>query len=528
VWGSCRWAALRGGVSRVGKGSQRRSASDLERGQALVLVALALIPLLMAVGLAVDLGMLFSYKARLRRAVDAAALSAAESYHEAADGSQATLAAEQFLAANTLGYSPRITPAVTLTPELSQITVRGTQTVKTNFMSIGPGLATVNLAAEATAVLDSYAEIPIKPAGNFGKVQQVNPSIFGPSGRYSYGDAYSPTSSPDHAKLPYGYLFRIYVPPDYISTTGSHQLAIELFDPDCYNSNTNVSSGHPRQDAYLVLNGIDNGWHLFYRVDEIRGPNGEQAYNMAWITQTRYTLWHFRTDLINLNPFADPTTIATGGTYIAQATYWNDSSTDLKWVTPPGFVIDLNDPRWTRDPTDNSWSFYLYVLSVAGSSENGFDIRTGPPGQNEEADVNDQKNHTWNSGGSMVFARRAYPMNLAEQTNFYVNFTQVPESAAGMTLIIHHFDNDDGTTQIPYYLEDKWGNLVLMATGILSGNGVWGTDDAILIPARGTADYDRFFDSGHRSAWLKALYRANIAQDTSVWELLYIRPRLVR
>ena len=509
-------------------GPTARSTGSGERGQALVLVALALVPILMMVGLAVDLGLLFSHKARLQRAVDASALSAAESYYESTDGSQATLTAKQFLAANTLGYSPAINPTITLDPDQSQITVRATQAVKTNFMSIWPGLSSVNLSAEAVAVLDSYAEIPIKPAGDFGKVQQVNPSVFGPSGVYSYGDAYSPTSSPDHAKLPYGYLFRINVPSDYPSVTGSNQVAVELFDPDCYNSNTNVTSSHPRQNAYLVLNGIDNGWHRFYRVDEIRGPNGEQSYNTSWITQTQYTLWHFRTDLINLNPFADPATIATTGSYIAQATYGNSSTSDLKWVTPSGFVLDLNDARWTRDPVDNSWNFYLYVQSISGSSENGFDIRTGPPGQNEESDVNDQKYHSWNSGGSMVFARRAYPMNLAMQTSFYVNLTQVPESAAGMTLIARHFDNDDSNTDVPYYMEDKWGNLVLMATGKLSGNGTWGTDDAIVIPARGTAQYDQFFDATHGSAWLKARYVANIAQDTSVWELLYIRPRLLR
>ena len=201
-----------------------------------------------------------------------------------------------------------------------------------------------------------------------------------------------------------------------------------------------------------------------------------------------------------------------------------------------GFPRRLHYQTWAVgivSSGDNSWSFYIYVQSTAGSSENGFDIRTGPPGQSEESDVNDQKNHTWNSGGSMVFSRRAYPMNNSEGVAATVYLTQVPETAAGMTLLVRHFDNDDDNTSVPYYLETASGGDWNVATGKLSGSGVWyssstNAPDVIHIPERGTAAYNSVFGGGRQSAWLKADYPSTIQQDSSVWELLYIRPRLLQ
>lgn len=124
-------------------------------------------------------------------------------------------------------------------------------------------------------------------------------------------------------------------------------------------------------------------------------------------------------------------------------------------------------------------------------------------------------------------------MNNADQGTFWVYITQVPESAAGMTLFVRHFDNDGDNLSIPYYLEDTLGTNRLLATGKLSGSGRWystmtGAADVIQIPARGTPLYETIFGGGRKSAWLKGQYPLTIRQDTSVWELLYIRPRLLR
>ncbi|MGD0535978.1 MAG: vWA domain-containing protein [Methanoregula sp.] len=65
--------------------------SRMERGQVLVLVAAAAIGIIAIIGLSIDVGLMFIGNARLRRAVDSAALSAALQYRENASTSQANL-----------------------------------------------------------------------------------------------------------------------------------------------------------------------------------------------------------------------------------------------------------------------------------------------------------------------------------------------------------------------------------------------------------------------------------------------------
>jgi hypothetical protein len=497
-----------------------------------VLVALLLPVLLLGAALSLDVGMVLMAKAALQRAVDAAALSAAASL--GTPGANPALVARQVLAANGIRQADLASLAVTY-PLDNQVRVAVKENRKSYILPAVTSITQFSVAAAATADLNTYAEMPIKPTGLFGKIQQTNPAVFGPDAKYSNGDAYSTerlndgSTNPDHSRIPYGYLFRIDVPPAYSDS----QLVVQLFDPDCYNAPAPTPSGHPKEDTYVVLNEFGSGWHHFYRVDELRAPWNSGAttcsdsgspYCNAWATTTTYSLWHFDTHITN--PFVDPSTI---GTAIASASYGYDSSTDLRWVTPSGFTINL-----ATYPTemDGSRYFYLYVESTAGSSENNFDIRTGPPGQAQEADVNEQQSFTWSSGGSGVYAKRAFPMNNAELGTFRVYLTQVPANAAGQTLLVRHFDNDCNpgsmNCSIPYYLHTTDGADVAIGTGTLTGNGVWASGDSIAIPAKGTALYDQVFPPGADSAWLVADYPPTISQDTSVWELIYIRPRLIQ
>ena len=59
---------------------QARPATRAERGQALIVIAMAMIGLLAFVGLTIDSGILFIAEGHLRRAVDAAALAAATQF----------------------------------------------------------------------------------------------------------------------------------------------------------------------------------------------------------------------------------------------------------------------------------------------------------------------------------------------------------------------------------------------------------------------------------------------------------------
>jgi hypothetical protein len=76
--------------------------SKLQKGQALILIALAFIGLASFIGLAVDGGILFIQIGHLRRAVDSAALGAANQFREGNTIADITTAAEQMLALNNL------------------------------------------------------------------------------------------------------------------------------------------------------------------------------------------------------------------------------------------------------------------------------------------------------------------------------------------------------------------------------------------------------------------------------------------
>jgi hypothetical protein len=79
--------------------SRRRS----ERGQAMLLIALAFVGLVAFVGLAIDAGILFSYIGHLRKAVDTAALSAANQFREATAADDLHAAAKEFILLNMPG-----------------------------------------------------------------------------------------------------------------------------------------------------------------------------------------------------------------------------------------------------------------------------------------------------------------------------------------------------------------------------------------------------------------------------------------
>jgi hypothetical protein len=74
----------------------------LQRGQALILIALAFVGLAAFIGLAVDAGILYTNIGHLRRAVDAAALAAANQFREGLTVAQLESSAKEFLDFNNL------------------------------------------------------------------------------------------------------------------------------------------------------------------------------------------------------------------------------------------------------------------------------------------------------------------------------------------------------------------------------------------------------------------------------------------
>jgi len=78
------------------------SNQRLQRGQAMILIAMAFVGLAAFIGLAVDAGILFIQIGHLRRAVDAASLAAANQFREGRDPPDIDAAADEFIRLNKL------------------------------------------------------------------------------------------------------------------------------------------------------------------------------------------------------------------------------------------------------------------------------------------------------------------------------------------------------------------------------------------------------------------------------------------
>jgi hypothetical protein len=130
-----------------------------QRGQALILIALAFVGLAAFIGLAVDAGILFTDVGHLRRAVDAASLSAANQFREGRTVAQLTASARQVLALNgmdaaSVGVAVETCdtnpgdPELCYTPPRKLVRVRGDLPVYFAFLPI-IGFNTVTIHANA-------------------------------------------------------------------------------------------------------------------------------------------------------------------------------------------------------------------------------------------------------------------------------------------------------------------------------------------------------------------------------------------
>lgn len=137
---------------RKGKKNVRR----LEKGQVLVLVALSAIIIIAIMGLTLDVGIMFIQSARMKRAVDAAALASALQYREGYTMEGLTRAANEFLRLN--GIDPVTAIVDTCSTDNSLCThpmrklvrVRAHGTVHLAFLSV-IGIDSVPINAEATS-----------------------------------------------------------------------------------------------------------------------------------------------------------------------------------------------------------------------------------------------------------------------------------------------------------------------------------------------------------------------------------------
>ncbi len=573
----------------VGPESSLPAAPSQEAGQTLLLVALMMVTLLLFVGLGVDVANLMARRAKLQSAVDTSALSAVQMLVGNAPTSP-QIKAEQIMEANGIPLSSLSQPLEVTLPVAQQVRVRAVERVETYFIRLLPAFARVDISAEAIADVNNYAEILAKPYGVPGVVNELNLMVWGRESHRGTGDAYSPhtidglITNPEYSQLPYGYLFRVDVPSNYPDVTGTTLLTLEIFDADSYNrpgapptysppltadefascSNPQLPSGTcttggSNADTGLKLNAFSSGKPAFWRVDEYRRTYSRTAdYNDAYATTTQYTLWHFDTNITSA--FGDPTVLSdqSGGAYLSRYTIKTSQTvpTDLRWYQPAGFQVDLNN--FATEAT-GGWYFYLYVRGTAGSSENNYDLRAGPPQPyscatptEDHCYVNqlywdnlDPSAVLWETGGAQVYAKRALPLNLDTGASFPLVFAQLSKFASGQTLGVRHFDQDchSGCGAAQRYQMQLCGCSDLsndacwvdIAQGAVGPDNGWRYNtnpdpEPVRIPAEGTAQYNLFFGVGGTcdTSWLRLYRHRSASQDTTVWELPFFRPRIVR
>jgi len=473
--------------------------STRRNGTVIVYVALALVVLLGAAGLSIDVGNLYLQRDKAQRAADAAALAGALQLMQLNGVDAANDAAHSIAAAN--GYDATKGATVKCSPQAegndAWYRVYVSKPAPVFFMAIF-GWRYKTIGAPATATYRTAVNIDINGGGEYGANGPVSLSLFGPDGRRANGDRYS-TMYIDNNKPrginpyydPAGYDFNLSIPKDYASVNGTSEIGVQIFDPDCYN----VNSGQNAQAGVSV--------------DEMRGFNGENVNSSSkYLTTTRYTLYDTK-----------GTVSKDDDVQIAQASYGGDSKSDMAWVTPTGFKFDISKVTLKGDVRD----LRINVKSTSGSSENGFNLRAGPPlyssgsivdvrekgvGENTQYKkiVNGKETGNWlnknpfnSKNGTNITATGRIPMNFNADGQATITLGYVPAKAVQVT--INKFDTDVGSNMSVTYNDG-----ISTRTGKLSGNDEDAPPDV----------YD--LGNDYPGGLWTATYKAGLG-DTSVWDM---------
>ena len=474
------------------------------RGMAVVYTALLMTAILGTAGLVVDMGSVYREKQAIQRACDAAALAGAwRLAHPGADPTtdvpDAQAAALDYAAKN--GYNVTGTNATANAGKFSVLVYyparekqsvvadSGTNADHTNWYRVvitrnQPtlfggliGRRTVPITATSVALYSTLAPINIKGLGTYGiGGDKVNLSVFGPNGRYSFGDCYSTKFlndgvTPNPLYNPNGYNFNVTVS----QTITNPQ--IEVYDPDCINS-VGVDAGVKDTTPQKNL-----------QIDEIRNQQGSAAnYNAANGTSTDATTTKYSVYDDNGTP-GNPT----DDILLNSMTYGGSSAADIaannKWVNL------LDDTRASRSKSNSNYR--VNVTSLSGGSENGFDLRAGPKLTGTQTfDPNN---------GTSIAADGHIPMNFNVSGAVNITLGTIPVVAAGGTLKITKFDTDVGAKDIVYTCSTLSG---MSWPGTLSGDGTFASD-VINVPKTYTTP----------GVW-SATYTAGLG-DTTVWDMSY-------
>jgi hypothetical protein len=509
-----------------------------QRGLVFVWTVLSMIVFLGMLAMSIDVGSWYYDKAEMQNVADACALAGAwDLANGGASKSAADTEAQKYmfynvpagLDKNTYSFSSTYPVGV----DASKYQVRIGRPAHRYFSQWFNGSA-MTIYAHATGEFKTGGKFP-HSGKNYGIGNgPYSYSQFGKYAQHSFGDKYSTLYNNDGTVnadyIPGGQAYDITYPSTYASTNGTSLLQVEIYDPECWN---------PGGD----------------QVDEIRSPNSNdktfgtsKSYNQ---TPTVYTL-QYTSDGANWTPVHD-----TNGN-LSTATFRDESATNMQWVTPSGFTIDTN----TYPLSAPGEQLRVVVQTPDGSSENGYDLRAGPPHTTVSKDSNGNNYQTasytyadpvtgnsvttqhsnyalsainetaWHStysgfdingnpissvNGSMISADTRLPLNINQTGSIDVLLGGVPASAAGTNISITRFDTDVGFSSLYYWCDaygqgvkfpqDANGNQITLTTTGDDGEHT----DTITLPST--------YPGGN---W-HAQYSAG-ASDTSSWSLYYGGP----
>lgn len=467
-----------------------RRASSRRRGLATVWVAICLTTLLGMSALAIDMGFLYMRKAEAQKAADAAALAGALQLAQNMP-QNANYEANRYAwyngyrdpayyAPGNNGATVTITYPVPGNPNWYRVTVRRPEQL---FFATIFGLRNSRVVATSTALYTNLVDIPISPQFYGVNNGSVTYTMFGPYGMRSNGDnisvKYNNDRTTNNDYTGKGYDFTLNVPDKdtYKTKNGTTLVKVELYDPDCYNIGGQTNAGPTA-------------------VDEIRPgqPGGSSDY-----TTTQYSLYWD-----NNTPFNK-----TDDVLIKQRSFGNTSDSDLKWVSPQGFFFDRRDY-----PNGN---FRINATTTDGSSENGFNMRAGPPDANDMTGNGNGKGKYKDTGdnyseggfvqanGTSIAAQGHLPMNFNIDGQADINLGYVPATAVNGRFTVNKFDTDVGARDLYYTCDTLPGQR--FAANLNTTNDASSTD-IITVPSG--------YSGGNWHAW----YTAG-SNDTSVWSVSY-------
>ncbi len=309
--------------NRIADTHAHQPGHDRERGQMLLVLAFAMVGLLVAAGIAVDVGVLFMRQAQLDRAVDAAALAGVIVLDQGLD--EANTRGMQLMAANDIVLAQAASCGAVnwddddycgeeqngYLPGARRYLVEAHWESETYFMPL-IGFDKIEISSSATAEYFPLVDVFASDTAEFGVVKASNSAIFGPQLCTDYGDPYTPTNSVWWNELEGAYTYRIVIPGTY----PHDKVRVEIFDPDTGNPPTGTQSLYgvdgtqssanysQRKNPFLPNTPWGSGGEnpnpfWFVAIDENRGTGADGfcgepgSYTRSYNTRTLYRLYYY-------------------------------------------------------------------------------------------------------------------------------------------------------------------------------------------------------------------------------------------